>query len=285
MTLGGLIITSMPWQYVYYIPAALLLAIVLLGYKEIADAPDQVGFKHLDPGDGSDLEKDVKVDYKWIAKKVFTSPIMLTIALAEFCTGFVRHGIDQWFPSFMREVHHVAFNSKEFLLTAIGMPLGAILGGLLAGVVSDKVFGSRRPPVAALFYFGQAIALVGLHFSQGWGPLASIWMFMLVSMCIQGTHSLLSGVASMDFGGKRAAASAAGLFDGCQYLAGGIVGVGLGWFLDRFGWQNWTWSIIGFSLLGGFLMLSLWHKKPAGHASHNRPAVSSQPKVLVEEEI
>ncbi|MFZ5434494.1 MAG: MFS transporter [Calditrichota bacterium] len=263
MTLGGLIVTYMPWEYIFYIPAALLVLIVWWGYKAIANSPDEAGYAHLDPGDGSEQEAHIPVNYKWIVKRIFTSRVMLMIALAEFCTGFVRHGVDQWFPSFMREVHHVAFNSKAFLLTAIGMPIGAIFGGLVAGTVSDKVFGSRRPPVAALFYFGQAIALLGLHYSKDWGPYASIWMFMLVSMCIQGTHSLLSGVASMDFGGKRAAASAAGLFDGCQYLAGGVVGWGLGWFLDKFGWGSWTWGIIGFSLLGGILMVTLWEARPA----------------------
>jgi sugar phosphate permease len=267
MALGGVIVTLLSWEYVFFIPAIILLVIVIVGKFAIEDAPDKAGFKYLDPGDGSEEEKDVPVNYKYIIKKVFTSRVMLLIAMAEFCTGFVRHGIDQWFPSFMREVHHVSFTSAAFVLTAVGMPIGGILGGLLAGTISDKVFGSRRPPVAALFYMGQAVALVGLHFSQSWGATASIWMFMLVSMCIQGTHSLLSGVASMDFGGKKAAASAAGLFDGMQYLAGGIVGFGLGWFLDTFGWANWTWSIIGFSLIGFLLMLSLWNARPAGQLS------------------
>jgi MFS transporter, OPA family, glycerol-3-phosphate transporter len=268
MGAGGLIVTYLAWQYVFFIPAVLLLLVVLLGYKMIANMPEDVGFKHLDPGDGSEAEKDVHVNYAWIIKKVFTNKTMLTIAVAEFCTGFVRHGIDQWFPSFMHEVHQVSFSSKEYLLTAVGMPIGAIIGGLMAGTLSDKIFSSRRPPVAALFFVGQGIALLGLHFSQGWGPLASIWMFMLVSMCIQATHSLLSGVASMDFGGKKAAASAAGMFDGCQYLAGGVVGWGLGWFLDKFGWASWTWGIIGFSTLGAVLMFTLWNARPAGHAAH-----------------
>ena len=263
MTLGGLIVSYLPWQYIFFIPAALLVIIVWWGTRAISNSPEEVGFAHLDPEDGSEQEAHVTINYKWIVKRIFTNRIMLMIALAEFCTGFVRHGVDQWFPSFMREVHNVSFSSKEFLLTAIGMPIGAIFGGLIAGTASDKLFGSRRPPVAALFFFGQAAALVGLHYSQNWGPFASIWMFMLVSMCIQGTHSLLSGVASMDFGGKRAAASAAGLFDGCQYLAGGVVGWGMGWFLDKFGWGSWTWGIIGFSLLGGFLMISLWEARPA----------------------
>jgi len=142
---------------------------------------------------------------------------------------------------------------------------------LWSGIAGTSEFALRFLPavfgiavVAAIFFFGQAVALVGLFFSQKWGPFVSIWMFMLVSMCIQGTHSLLSGVASMDFGGKRAAASAAGLFDGCQYLAGGVVGWGLGWFLDKFGWNNWTWSIIPFSILGGILMISLWNVIPQG---------------------
>jgi OPA family glycerol-3-phosphate transporter-like MFS transporter len=282
MAVGGLIVTYLSWQYVFFIPAGLLLLIVLWGKFAIANAPDDAGFEYLDPGDGSDQEKDVTVNYTYIIKKVFTNKIMLTIAAAEFCTGFVRHGIDQWFPSYMREVHHVAFNSKEFLLTAVGMPIGAILGGLLAGTLSDKMFGSRRPPVAALFFAGQGLALIGLHFSQYWGPFASIWMFMLVSMCIQGTHSLLSGVASMDFGGKKAAASAAGLFDGCQYIAGGIVGIGLGWMLDTFGWDNWVWSILGFSIMGSVLMLTLWHARPSGQLSIDFDAAEKLKKAKIE---
>ncbi len=284
MAFGGLIVTYLSWQFVFFIPAALLLLIVLWGKYAIKDAPDHAGFEYLDPGDGSDQEEDVKVNYAWIIKRVFTNKTMLTIAAAEFCTGFVRHGIDQWFPSFMHEVHGVSFVSKEYLLTAIGMPIGAILGGLLAGTLSDKLFGSRRPPVAALFFAGQSLALIGLHYSQSWGPFASIWMFMLVSMCIQGTHSLLSGVASMDFGGKKAAASAAGLFDGCQYIAGGIVGIGLGWMLDTFGWDNWVWSIIGFSLMGTVLMLTLWHARPAGQLSLDFDAAQKAKKARMKAE-
>ena len=52
-------------------------------------------------------------------------------------------------------------------------------------------------------------------------------------------HSMLSGTASMDFGGKRAAATAAGMFDGMQYVGGAVMGWGMGWMLDRFGWGTW----------------------------------------------
>jgi OPA family glycerol-3-phosphate transporter-like MFS transporter len=83
-------------------------------------------------------------------------------------------------------------------------------------------------------------------------------------------HSMLSGTASMDFGGKRAAATAAGLFDGMQYMGGSFTGIGLGWMLERFGWTAWGPSMIGFAAVGAVLMLFLWNARPrpgagAGH--------------------
>jgi OPA family glycerol-3-phosphate transporter-like MFS transporter len=75
-------------------------------------------------------------------------------------------------------------------------------------------------------------------------------------------HSMLSGTASMDFGGKRAAATAAGLFDGMQYIGGSFTGAGLGWLLEQYGWTAWGPSMIGFSAVGAVLMLFLWNARP-----------------------
>ena len=71
-----------------------------------------------------------------------------------------------------------------------------------------------------------------------------------------------SGTASMDFGGKKAAATATGVFDGMQYLGGAVVGVGMGYLLDHVGWSAWGPSMIGFSIIGAFLMLLLWNARP-----------------------
>lgn len=80
-------------------------------------------------------------------------------------------------------------------------------------------------------------------------------------------HSMLSGTASMDFGGKKAAATAAGIFDGMQYLGGSVVGIGMGWLLDHMGWGAWGPSMIAFSVIGGALMLILWNARPKTSAS------------------
>jgi OPA family glycerol-3-phosphate transporter-like MFS transporter len=87
------------------------------------------------------------------------------------------------------------------------------------------------------------------------------------SLAISMVHSMLSGTASMDFGGKRAAASAAGLFDGMQYIGGSFTGIGLGLLLDRFGWSAWAPSMIGFAAIGALIMLGLWSARPRAYAA------------------
>ena len=52
-------------------------------------------------------------------------------------------------------------------------------------------------------------------------------MFMM-SLAVIGVHGMLSGTATMDFGGKKAAATATGLVDGFVYLGTGFQAFALG---------------------------------------------------------
>ena len=143
--------------------------------------------------------------------------------------------------------------------------LAGILGAFLAGTLSDWVFRSRRPPVALIGYLIQIVCLAVIWRAPS--LTAIIVAFTLNSLAISMVHSMLSGTASMDFGGKRAAATAAGMFDGMQYVGGSFVGFGMGLLLDRYGWGSWAPSMIGFSAIGAILMLALWNARPRAHAA------------------
>jgi OPA family glycerol-3-phosphate transporter-like MFS transporter len=99
-------------------------------------------------------------------------------------------------------------------------------------------------------------------------PAVAAFMIGFSCMWIFGVHGMLSGTASMDFGGKKAAATAAGLLDGVQYLGAGLTGFGLGKILDVFHWGVWTYTLVPFSAIGGLLMLTLWNAKPGGATAH-----------------
>ena len=65
--------------------------------------------------------------------------------------------------------------------------------------------------------------------------------------------------------------------DGMQYVGGSVVGVGMGWLLENFGWGAWGPSMIGFSAVGGVLMLFLWNARPKAHGAPAAPVESLTP--------
>lgn len=258
---GGVAVTMLPWQWVFFIPAGVMFLMGLLTWKFVRDNPEETGHPAFDVEDATSGDTE-KVDMKYLFRKVFTNPVTLTIAGAEFCTGFVRHGFEQWFPRYMQEAQHLALDSPIFQGGALSVVVAGIFGAFAAGTLSDWVFKSRRPPVAFLGYALQIICLgiIWQSPSIGWIMFA----FVTNSFAISMVHSMLSGTASMDFGGKRAAASATGMFDGMQYIGGAAVGSGMGWMLQTWGWGVWAPGMIGFSVIGAILMLKLWNVVPKG---------------------
>ena len=263
--LGGFLVTVLPWQWVFFVPSALVAIMAYLTYRNVQNEPEDVGLEPLDVQDASSGDTNAS-GLKYVLKKVFASPIMLTIAAAEFCTGLVRHGFEQWFPRYMQEAQHLSLESPIFQKGAGGVVIAGILGAFAAGSLSDWVFKGRRAPMAFCGYLLQVVSLfiIWKAPSVDWVILA----FVTQSFAISIVHSMLSGTASMDFGGKKAAATAAGFFDGMQYVGGSAVGVGMGWMLEKYGWSTWAPSMIGFAAVGGLLMLTLWNARPKGYSGH-----------------
>lgn len=257
--IGGIAVAVLPWQWVFFIPAGIMLGMGFLTMAIVRDTPEEAGHPAFDTADASSGDTE-KVDMKYLMRKVFTNPITITIAVAEFCTGFVRHGFEQWFPRYMQEAQHLALDSPIFQEGALSIVVAGIAGAFAAGTISDWVFKSRRPPVAFFGYALQIVCLAVIWISPGlWWIIGA---FVVNSFAISMVHSMLSGTASMDFGGRKAAASATGMFDGMQYIGGAAVGSGMGWLLQTWGWGVWGPSMIGFSLIGAVLMIKLWNAVP-----------------------
>jgi len=259
LLLAAPFVAVLPWQWKFFIPAVIVGIMWLITFRVVRDTPEQAGLAPFDPQDATSGDTE-KITLGYVARKVFTHPVAITIAIAEFCTGLVRGGFEQWFPRYMQEVQHLELSNPVFQRNALIIVFAGIVGAFLAGYASDKVFGHRRPPVAFLGYLVQIGCLLVVWRAPSMG--AVIAAFVLNSLGISMVHSMLSGTASMDFGGKRAAATAAGMFDGMQYLGQSFVGIGMGWLLDHYGWSSWGPSMIGFAGLGAVLMVVLWNARP-----------------------
>lgn len=262
---GGLILKVLPWYYIFIVPSAIIMLMFIVDLFIVKETPKDAGFENFNTGDASSGD-DTPINFSYILKKVLKDPIIITLAAAEFCTGFVRQGLLLQFTEFLKEVHHVQQTSTIYTIASTGITVGGIIGGLLCGYLSDHIFQSRRPPVAFIFYCCQVIALLALGLVGN--PMLAAILVGFSCTWIFGVHGMLSGTASADFGGKKAAATVTGLLDGVQYIASGLTGFGLGFLIQKYGWGIWTYSIIPFSIMGGLLMIRIWNAKPSAKGGH-----------------
>ncbi len=264
---------SPSYWFIFWIPAFILIAWFILDYFVIRDQPSQAGYEDFDTGDASSGDEDKKFSLVDVMKKIFTNKIIIIVGLIEFCTGVLRNGVMHWFPIYAKEQVAVAqelVSSWNFWLNNWGLLLmiAGASGGMLAGWMSDKFFGSRRAPVAGILYTALLIAIIGMIFTlhnNPWGLGISVF---IISIAVIGTHGMLSGTATMDFGGRKSAGTAVGLIDGLVYLGTGVQSLSLG-FITSWNWNFWPVFLIPFALLGIFLTKTIWTAFPKGKSTGN----------------
>ncbi|MBI2385726.1 MAG: MFS transporter [Elusimicrobia bacterium] len=180
---------------------------------------------------------------------------VLLPASLEACAGAARWGLLGWSAQFLNEVHHVRLGTPLFGAALAAAAGGAFLGPVLAGLASDKGFGGRRGPAAAVFFAALTGALIGL--GRALEPVTAVAFLGAACAASFGVHALLSGAAAMDAGGRRSAGAVSGLLDGVHHAAGGLAMLLVGAMIDRGGWAAWTRALIPFAVAGAGLSFLL----------------------------
>ena len=250
--LGLIRIPPLHWRWLFWVPAGIALVIGTCMALIVKDTPEEANFPPVNPEEETAGQVQVKI--LDVFKIIVTNPVIWIVACAYACTGSVRQSLDQWFPRFLHEVHHVDYQSAQFQLVAFSIPFVASVGSLISGFISDKVFSGRRAPVAAGLYFLETLVI--LSAAQSHSANAAIFFLVLISLTANATHSILGTAAAMDIGGAKMAGFACGVIDSFQYFGGSLAGYFLGALLDR-SWGNYFYFMAPFGLIGGVLMISI----------------------------
>jgi OPA family glycerol-3-phosphate transporter-like MFS transporter len=268
---GRLIVINLPPAWVFFIPALILVGFTIVDYFLVRDTPGHAGHVDFDTADASSGDTGARLGVLDVAKRMLRNPVILTIAAIEFCSGYLRNAIMQWYRYFAADTGQAdGFVNKNWGLL---LCMAGILGGMFAGVISDRIFQSRRGPVSAVLYGGMVLGSLAM-----WAVLETPllgWLVVFMSLCIIGVHGMLSGTASMDFGGKKNVGVAVGIIDGFVYLGTGLQGLVLGRVLpsgadkqDTSQWWTWPAAMLPFALLGLVLALRLWNARPKAASHH-----------------
>lgn len=277
---------------VFFIPAVILVFWAVLDAWLIRDTPEEANFPHFDTHDASSGEMHIEFTAWDLLKRVFGNPLMLMFAFVELTSGVLRNGIMSWYKIFAKEVPGTGaeiFNDHWGLWLCIF----GIVGGFTGGLLSDKVFHSRRGPPAAILCGLMIFLTITMALFLYASPFTVALCSLMMTMAVIGVHSLMSGTAAADFGGRKATATCSGIIDGFVYLGSSIQSFGIGYLTPKdhaaapaaatgfFGhfaelsgrtWLWWPLFLVPFAILGTVLAIRIWHELPEAtkrYIAHN----------------
>lgn len=252
--------TDAVWS-VFFIPAVILVFWMIADVLLIKDTPEEAGLPAFDTHDRSSGEMHLELSTVDLLKRVFASRIMWLISLVSLTGGVLRNGVYQWYFVFGKQVQK---EQAAFFISHWGLLLCifGIIGGFAGGLVSDYFFQSRRGPpavLASVFMLAMTILMTVFLYSS---PFILGSAAVLISMAVITVHSLMSGTAAADFGGRKATATCAGIVDGFAYLGTGLQSVGIGYLTNHGNWYWWPVFLMPFTILGGIFAYTIWHELP-----------------------
>jgi len=270
---------------IFVIPSMIMIVWALIDVILLKDTPDDAGFSGFETHDASHNDgHEKKYGYWELMKKIFTNKIILTIGVIEFTSGVLRDGVLTWYPIFAKETH--------FVVPQITPNWGfwgcitGIAGGFTAGFMSDRFFNSRRAPSAGFMQIIMLISTAVMIVFLGWQPLTENFVpelaaenplksFVLeyravvvgicavtILMAVIGVHSIMSGTATADFGGKKASATATGVADAFSKAGASLQAFVIGIIATK-SWTYWPMFLLPFTVLGLVFAIKMWNVLPA----------------------
>ncbi|HDL5700101.1 TPA: MFS transporter [Mannheimia haemolytica] len=252
------------WQSLFYLPALIAIVLAFVMFYLMRDTPESQGLPPIDEYKGEKVVEKVESAHTLSSKDIFykyilNNKFLWAIAIANVFVYFIRYGIIDWAPTYLKEVKHFSVDKQSwayFLYEYAG-----IFGMLASGYLSDKVFKGHRAPPMLLFLAGVLIAIVVYWKNPAGNPLIDNICLVAIGFLIYGPVMMI-GLQAADLVPRVATGTATGLTGLFGYLLGSAsAGYVMGKLVDMFGWDGGFYALILSCFLAfGFIALTLFKK-------------------------
>lgn len=225
----GSIVSIAGWQAGFFgsaIAGAIGAVIVLL---MLHDTPESKGLPpvetlaHEEPATGQELS------VKEIQKQVLRTPAVWILAAASAFMYISRYAINGWGVLFLQEAKGFS-DAQAISIVSINALLG-IIGTVLSGWFSDKLFKGDRHMPALIFGVLNSVALI-LFIYGGDALWVNVPSMVLFGIAIGVLICFLGGLMAVDIVPRKATGAALGVVGVASYIAAGLQDVASGWLID-----------------------------------------------------
>ncbi len=258
-------IFSQHWRWSFLIPAALVLVSAVFVFFLVRDTPSSVGLPELKGGKAPNrLKKEDSIAFKaFLREKVFLNPTIWIFAVGNFFLYITRFAILDWGPTMLKE--HLHLDITHAGLSVASFEIAGIGGMLAAGWATDRFFGGRAARTCTICMSIATLCLISLSLLDEHSSLLLANVILMASgFFIYGPQALV-GIAAANIATKRAAATAGGFCGLFGYGSTIVSGWGIGFLVERTGWDIAIYSLIGIAVISALVFALAWKAKANGY--------------------
>ncbi|HXG90373.1 MAG TPA: MFS transporter [Vicinamibacterales bacterium] len=239
VALGALLDAGRGWRAVFFAAAGIMAVMAVAVGVILRERPRDRGLPEPESSPltvyGSDGRDAEPAGIASLIRPLLSSTIFWLVCLLSCALTLVREAFNIWIPTYLTVAYGMA--PGEAARWSALFPLMGGVSVLAVGVVTDRLGPGRRMVVAApllllagLLAWSAASDLVMSDERLGLVAVGGIALLLI------GPYSLLAGAIALELGGKRGAATAAGLIDTAGYTGALLSGIAVGAVADAWGW-------------------------------------------------
>ena len=263
----GVVVGALGWQFGFLVAAiaGVIGSLIILFF--VSDTPESKGLPSVQALSGETMTKEDTMPTKELQKIVLKHPGIWVIAISSAFIYITKYAISGWGVLFLQKAHGFSLEDATQII-AFSAAFG-VLGTVLAGWLSDKVFKSDRVKPAILSGIVSFIALALFLFAGG-GYVVNIFYVSLFSLSVGVLYCIVAGLMAVDIVPRKATGAALGVVGISSYVAAGLQDITSGLLIQYnttvvdgvdvydFGPVSWFWLVA--ALISFILPVLNWRK-------------------------
>ena len=263
----GVVVGALGWQYGFIIAAAAGLVGSAAILVFVSDTPESKGLPSIYELSGEQKTKEDHMSTKELQKLVLKHPGIWIIALSSAFIYITKYAVAGWGVLFLQKAKDFSLEDATQII-AFSAAFG-VVGTVIAGWLSDKVFNGDRVKPAILSGVFSFVALVMFLFFKG-GFVMNILYVSLFSLAVGVLYCIVAGLMAVDIVPRKATGAALGVVGISSYVAAGLQDITSGYLIQYntvvtdgvdiydFGPVSWFW--LAAALISFVLPVLNWKK-------------------------
>jgi sugar phosphate permease len=254
LLLGQLINMDIGWRGLFFVSAGILAVIAVIDFFVVKNDPQHLGFERpaLNPNNffAEAEQSEHPQNLKELLLPYFKSFPFILMLIMSFGLTAIREAFNFWIPTYLFE--STGFSEGQASQFSSVFPVFGMVSILGAGYLSDTLLKGKRGILIGTACLPIALVL-GMMALGLKGQVIPVVLISLAGLLLQGPYSFLAGAMSLDVGGRKGAATAAGLMDAVGYVGGTLALWLTGVLAERIGWNS---AFIALAIIAVFTALA-----------------------------